>query len=224
MRAVKYDFRSNDDLHLSDFDLCILVPFYRRVLDDPPTMFNDAALKFLRGRVVERAISEEMEPMAVDDIYMTIDGTHPDGIPIEIKSTAEGSEFFDPKRNEHWIRRSMGYCLGYKVNEIYLVVYFLSGNMSDYLPWAIKRNKKTPDKYQSVSLRAWELEFTDKELQDNWTETLRRKAVLQEALRSGEPPDEAEVKRTYQEWQCKGCEMNVACYFFKNKIYGGKGK
>jgi hypothetical protein len=212
MHGVQYSERG-DEFHLSEFQLCPLPALYRRTWLKQPELSDDAILRFFRGRIIERAIAKEAESVVVDGIHCTVDDIHPEHGLIEIKSTAKGSEFFDPpKEQQDWIERMMGYAHAYSVQTFGLVVFFLTGNMSDYLPWAIKKNGRVKTGYRGIEMKAWRFEFTAEELKANWDEMLRRKAVLEEAL-NGIPMTEDEINSRRPTWQCKVCQYAVACEF-----------
>ena len=202
MPEVKYQFsRAIDEIHASDLDgLCMWKVYFRRTVCDAPEISNDAALKFLRGRVIERAIGTEQEPIERDGIILTIDDIHPLYGMTEIKSVMKDSSKFDPLDAKagypHWITRIKAYCYANDVDRMNLVVYFLVGNM-----W-IKKTK-------SVDLKAWELRFAKDELAENWAKLLDRRDALVAAFKAGEPPPATYAAK--ESWECKGCEMSVGC-------------
>ena len=142
MRAIQYDPEGRKEhIHASDLDgLCPLPAYYSRVIENPPPLDPEAGMKFLRGRVIERAIAHECPTVELDGIYCTIDDIYPEGIGlVEIKSTAQSSEGFDVVRDApQWLTRMKTYCYVYGVNQIGLVVFFLIGNMPSYSLWNLK--------------------------------------------------------------------------------------
>ena len=86
MRAVRYA-NKRTRTHLSDVTgLCLMQPYYHRVLDNPPPPSFRSCWSFLRGRVIERSIASELAPVVVDDVIGTVDDII-DGSIVEIKST-----------------------------------------------------------------------------------------------------------------------------------------
>ena len=83
MRSVRYT-QKRTRTHLSDVtSLCILQPYYHRVISAflPPSY--KSCWSFLRGRVVERSIALELAPVTVDCIIGTVDDSL-DGDIVEI--------------------------------------------------------------------------------------------------------------------------------------------
>jgi len=210
MHSIQYSERG-PEYHLSEFQMCPLPSYYRRVMPIVPPVDDASILRFFRGRIIERAIAKETESICVDEIWATADDLHPEYGLVEIKSTAKGSEFFDPvHENPEWLERMKGYCHVHKKTEIGLIVFFLIGNSSDFLPWAIKKNGKKPEKYLGVDFKGWRFEFTAEEIEDNWKEMIRRKELLKQALIDGNWDNE-EIERRRPSWQCKVCQYKVDC-------------
>src|SRR4030042_1532415 len=114
------------EFHAHEFDLCIAQSIYRRIMTRRP-MTIEEAIAFLRGRVIERALAEEADPIEVDGITMRIEDKEPrEGLVVsEIKSTLWGMHFFDPVKNCPWgIRRGKVYCYGANVLEMGITVVF----------------------------------------------------------------------------------------------------
>jgi hypothetical protein len=186
-------------IHLSDMDLCPDKVFYRQTLEDAPSLPDQSCLFFMSGLCIEDwLVPIKQEPVEKDGILCSVDDITPYGV-SEIKSTRKGLNNFDPKTSyPWWVFRCKGYCYALGITEINLVVFFWVGNRSE-IP---------------IALRAWRLSFEQAELDEHWKEVLRRKAILDEALRSGEPPKETWV----QPWECNACEMTVVCARYKERI------
>ncbi len=224
MKAIEYPPR-NTEVHLSDLQNCPLPAFYRMILppEELPEIDLDSALRFFRGRVFERAIGGELAPQELDGILCSIDDEPiMDGVP-EIKSTAKGSEFFSVEAEQKdWLERLMGYCRVYQLNVGHIIVFFLAGNMSDWLPWSIKRNTRKPEKYKGIALKAWTFEFTPAEINENWNEMVRRKKVLDNAVKyftpeNPEPIPLNEVNPRRPKWMCLYCIHREGCYAMVSK-------
>lgn len=192
-------------VHASECELCPMKPFYNRTLDEIPPLSDQSILFFTRGRLFERFISQERPPLELDGICGTVDGTTPDGELIEIKSTLQDMDKFNPASSQpHWIQRSKAYATIYGVNVINLVVFFLVGNM-----WTHKT--------EPTGLKSWRLEFTPEELADNWDYILLQRDKLLRAIGAGELPDEAWVKGRRMGFECKSCQFSVMCPYFNGK-------
>ena len=242
--AVRHSARrAFDRIHASDTDLCPLPAFYDRTVETLPTFHPIATLQMFRGRLIEHALTEELPPVCKNyggkiDIWMTVDGVYPgDKRYIEIKSTLESSDIMQPLEDHpDWTKRIMAYCWGHGVNEMYLFVYFLAGNLMNY-PWWMKSKLvalygegwRKKCSYATATTKAWLMKFTDSELGRNIKEVADRAVRLRNALDSDNvehwlPPDYVATQRPA--WQCKRCRYNVNyCYFMqKYKESDAKGK
>jgi len=234
MRAIQYDPEGRKEhIHASDLDgLCPLPAYYSRVIPDLPSLDAESAMKFLRGRVIERAIAQECPTIQKDGICCTVDDIHPEFGLIEIKSIAQSSENFDVVRDApQWVTRMKTYCYAYGVTQIGLVVFFLVGNMPSYTVWNLKDKSLRQQEYKSVDLRAWTLRFKPVELKENWIEILARADRLRKAIEEQKPFPPEYVRRflPYNKdksgekayWQCRGCKRyQPICYFYNEYVKG----
>lgn len=202
--AITYHRRGNE-FHLSDFDLCVHKTLLRLTRDDAPKLSPDSVLKFMRGRAIERFFGTEVEPLEVDGIIMTPDGTCPWGL-YEFKTTNTDSSRFKPNTARsgvypHWEQRMLGYMRATGADAITLAVYFLSGNTPSH-------KGQMPGR-ESVALQTFEgRPDSPNEVAENWDKILARKAALLDALNNATPlPD----KYTGEPWECKGCQFSEAC-------------
>jgi hypothetical protein len=215
MPAVQYNFsRGGEPAHASELDgLCLQQAFYRRIAGDDYPMSDQAAMFFLRGRVVERAIATEQPPREYEGVICTIDDYHAVHGIIEIKSTAMDAAKFDILKSsptKHWLVRAKTYCKAYAEDRITYVVYFLIGDS-----WT-KRTKR-------VDMRAWTVTFTPRELDDNWKLIAERRDALMSALkdfegRAGTSLDGGPDRKyaSQEEWLCKSCDFSVICPHIKS--------
>jgi hypothetical protein len=211
MPEVNYGDRDNEVIHLSDVTEgnCLAQAFYRLMASKRkaviPEISDSAALYFLRGRVVERSISEEIAPKECDGIVFTLDGFHPAyNLYVEIKSTAMGQTNFEPFQGQDaWWSRIMGYCHALGVKSMALVVIFICGDSASF--------KKPKDGIKKkVGLRAWVLDFDDAEIEGNWNKILCSKKELEDALESGVLNP---LAVTPQKWECPGCVWQPTCQY-----------
>ena len=208
MPAVRYTDKRTQ-IHLSDVtSLCLLQPYYHRVTLNPPKMSYESAMRFLRGRVIERAIATEALPMEKDGIVCTVDNLEPF---TEIKSTTEGSHEYKPeKEHPDWIKRMMGYCTVYEKKKMNLFVIFIAGNMINQLMYYWKKSKEKP-KYSSIDADAWAVKFTPEELKANWEWTIETKRLLEDHVEMGVSIPKEIIDITKPDWVCKLCEWAPMC-------------
>lgn len=210
MKAVNYPPREFDDIHLSDLDWdgsCAMIPYLSRTVDKEVKYTDLSILRFLRGRIVERTIADELEPIIKDDIICTLDD-FVDGFGYnEIKSTVKDCDPFNPITTfPHWINRIKGYIKAGGLARFNLTVLFWVGNV-----WTSRR-RGTP--FIPVELKAWTLlPDTDKEINDHWKECVRRRTILRTALDSGDPTELIEATNKYKpKWfSHDACEFREIC-------------
>lgn len=215
MRAVTYPPREFDDIHLSDLDWtgsCPMTSYFSRTVDEEVQYADLSILRFLRGRIVERAIADELEPIIKDNIICTLDDYDEFGY-SEIKSTIRDCDSFRPITTyPHWINRCKGYIKATEEPHINLIVLFWIGNT-----WTTKWG--SPERIP-VELKAWTLlPDTEKEINDNWKECIRRRDILRIALDSGDPTEliEATLKYKPKWFGCENCEYNNICSLGEEK-------
>ena len=226
-----------EGIHASDLDdnNCPLTSFYSRTLESPPPITRDEALKFFRGRTVERVIAQEAEPREVNGIWMTVDDVSDEYGLAEIKSTATSNVGFLPDVDfPQWVTRMKSYCYGYEKKQIHLVVYFLVGNMPSYTVWNIKDLPKGTS-YCGVDLRVWTYEFTDSELRAWWLLAEERAEELSGAILTHSPPSPDSVRERLPFrlnkkgekvfWQCRYCRYSPYCYYHEQfTLNNGNGR
>lgn len=211
--------------HLSDVTaLCLLKPYYHRVLKNPPKPSSDSCWRFLDGRNFERSIARELPPVTLDGIAGTVDDkitvNGEEGL-VEIKWTKDTCEVNPWATHEDWVRRMMGYCQMYNTNWMWLFVQFVAGNLMGYAPWI--GGFKNPPKYIPPVRKAWRFEFYNKELEANWAEIVECKEMMSECVKNVTPPDLDYVAKTLprnykgQAWVCKDCEYRFVCELFEKE-------
>jgi hypothetical protein len=146
---------------------------------------------------------EDAVGMEVDGVHMTPDFSSVTfagyGVPLaEMKSTRKSAKSFHPKDSPHYLMQVMGYCKGLGLTKAELIMYFIHGDYTERPP--------TP------TLDVWTCEFTQKEIDDNWADMLRRKGILEAALAAKELP-EPPIK--LGDWECNYCECKDFCPNFK---------
>jgi len=216
--AVHYD-GDRTGIHLSDLTSCPASAYYQKILGkDVPPNSDTNILHFVKGRGLERFFAEEQEGIIVDDISCTADGFYPEHGYLEIKTTAEQMDFFDPlTAHPEWIERILGYCTAYNQTYWNLVVFFLVGNMPNRLWWNIKEFGKSTEPYVGIALKAWRLSFSEAEITENWDMILVRKLKLEACIKNNTPPSKEWIDNVVQEWQHKICRFKNTCiYLHKN--------
>jgi len=203
--------------HLSDLTgLCLLQPYYHRVLQNPPMPSSDSCWRFLDGRNFERSIASELPPVTLDGIVGTVDDKievdGEEGL-VEIKWTKDTCEVDPLISHEDWIRRMKGYLQMYNRNWMWLFVQFVAGNLMGYAPWI--SGFKNPEKYIPPVRKAWRIEFDNKELEANWVEVVECKEMMEKCVRDVTPPDFEVVKRYRPSWICRYCHCKLVCELFE---------
>jgi hypothetical protein len=200
------------DIHLSDcqLGLCLAKPLIRRQLKERPPISDLSALRFLTGRVVERALAVELKPITYDGIIATVDDLHPDYGYGEIKSTDSSLSKFSPETMyRHWFSRISAYCRVLDITSFNLIVVFMRG---DY-----KGIRK--------GIKAWTLEFTPEEIEQNWMAIKERQARLLVALKDKtDLPQDCVTPAT---WECnpESCELWAYCTYRNGKsVFDEKGE
>lgn len=216
--SVKYD-GERLGIHLSDLTSCPAQAYYQKILGkDAPPNSDTNILHFVKGRGLERFFAEEQDGITVDGISCTADGFYQEYGYLEIKTTAEQMDFFDPlTAHPEWIERIKGYCHAYKQTHWNLVTFFIVGNMPNRLWWNVKEFGKSTEPYKGIDLRAWDLSFTKAEIINNWDTMLSRKYSLEKCLETETPPSKRWIDEQVQEWQHKICRFNGLCYYLEEK-------
>jgi hypothetical protein len=188
------DQEPREGIHLSDLTGCLGKPYWKR--KHPVSLPPHTLLGFALGWGLQWAIfgvDAEQELPEVDGIRCSVDAMITPEDLGEFKSTRKSSKDFHPREQEYWLQRAMGYCKVAGKSSIYVVVFFVCG---DY----------RPPRYE---LKAWQIEFTEEELADNWQQMVARKRMLERAL-AGELPVE-ELVRLRESWECDYCENTMNC-------------
>jgi hypothetical protein len=109
---------------------------------------------------------------------------------VELKTTRMSSGKEDLP--ETWLEYIMGGCYMRGANTYDLSVLHMLGNYKPPFP----------------EIRSYRLEFAEDELRANWDYLMERRAVYEEALKTGTPP----VPFSYcKDWECKNCRYKLQC-------------
>lgn len=174
-----------------------------------PTINDSSILNMARGRGIGTEIQRGFKKTEVevkrDDIRGDIDAigeliAEIYSTNLSLKSVEDISkvpEVFGIK-----VKQLMAYCYIKNEKKGDLIVFFLSG---DYSRFTDLLGEKI---YTGISpeLKCWTLEFTDKELNDNWKKILDNREEIREALRTGSPP-----LCVGEKWECKLCGFAYTC-------------
>jgi len=134
-------------------------------------------------------------PLELDGIHASIDFVKRDeALPVEIKSTRQSVEK-DFVKNQWWLEQIMCYVKIFGGNRALLYIVYLMGDWKETM----------------AGYKPWELEFTDKEIDDNWAEMLRRRDILLRSLEIDTPPVGPRLA-----WACKNCYVEKE--ICKNRI------
>ena len=200
-----------EGMHLSDLLFCNYKTYYRKKGLTAP-LSDEQVLLFMTGYAFQYFLFPK-NPILGELIYEKdgiicspdVEDEYIAGIEIplaEVKSTRMNMNKFKVEDNQHYIEQCAGYCAYKGVQSCDLIVFFVMGNYAPPFPNA----------------KIFEINFTEEELADYWKEFLRRKDVLEEALKNDTLPD---LHFGY-DWECQKnrCEVrDTLC-----PKYGGKNQ
>ena len=188
-----------NEIHLGrDILYCNYKSFFRRQ-GKVPAKSDNSILLFALGYALQFFLfpKNKEEVYCIDGIHLRpdIDNQYIAGIHIplaEVKSTRVSTKRFNIKEYPQYIEQCLGYCKAKQVTSAYLFVFFVCGSYQPPFP----------------TVDTWRLDFEKKEVDNKWQEFLERKAVLEEALKTGEYP-----KKHYMafEKECVYCEIKKIC-------------
>lgn len=202
-----------EGMHLSDLLFCNYKTYYRKKGLTAP-LSDEQVLLFMTGYAFQYFLFPKNDEKTyekdgiicspdVEDEYLWTSDCHPMGFKLplaEVKSTRMNMNKFRVEDNPHYIEQCAGYCCVKEVLSCDLIVFFVMGNYAPPFPNA----------------KIFEINFTEEELADYWKEFLRRKDVLEVALKNDTLPD----PHFGYEWECQKnrCEVrDTLC-----PKYGGK--
>lgn len=187
--------------HASEIYSCFRKVWYNRT--DPHQYDKETILKFALGFAMQEwFFGPEDEGQEINGVIFSPDKIIQDNI-MEFKTTRRSYEVyakdkdgkidksvpkvkFDVKANESWIERTGAYCAEFNVNKAHILVFFLFQN----------------------DLRAFTLEFTDKELEFIRIEVETKRVALEAAFEKKAAPS---VKTRTGDWECRMCPYLDKC-------------
>uniref|UniRef100_A0A6M3IRF3 PD-(D/E)XK nuclease superfamily protein n=1 Tax=viral metagenome TaxID=1070528 RepID=A0A6M3IRF3_9ZZZZ len=191
------DRKIDEPWHVSDLIYCLRKSFWGRTDPLPPTPRQ--AMLFMTGK----GLANELTGGEPEEEY-TLDGIvgHPDYVklypPWEVKTTRKKVDD-NPQtilEMRTWMEQIMCYMRMLKVTQFTLVEM---GLMGDYKP-------------PFPSLEVWELEETWDVIEANWQEMLRRRDVLEDAMKGlGLPPMSTLLDKKGGRWECRECAYLLRC-------------
>ena len=190
-------------MHCSEGELCPARAYYRRTIAPAPPLSDRAILTFMRGRLFERILADELPSITKDGISGRVDGLW-EGNLIETKSTAMDMDKFNPLTSQpHWLQRSKAYCHLHDKQKLTLVVWFIVGNM-----WTHRT--------VNTGLKCWDLEFTESEIRANWLHMQLQRSQLMACLEAGEAPNWSWIQSRLQvKYECGDCSFRDICTYPK---------
>jgi CRISPR/Cas system-associated exonuclease Cas4 (RecB family) len=189
-------------IHASECELCPARAYYRRTIVPAPPLSDRAILTFMRGRLFERILADELPSVTKDGISGRVDGLW-EGNLIETKSTAMDMDKFNPATSQpHWLQRSKAYCYLHDQEKLTLVVWFIVGNM-----WTHRT--------LNTGLKCWDLEFTQGEILQNWEKMKSERAMLMACLEDAFVPPHGWIAARLQKYECGDCSFREVCTYPK---------
>jgi len=186
-------------LHASSLIFCNYKAYFEST-EEVAVLSDERAIMFCLGHALQFFLfpvqQSDSEVFEVDGIQLT-----PDLLDMsisfyylhlaEVKSTRASSAKFSLYDNEHYIIQMKNYCKAVGVLESDFISFFLMGDYKPSFP----------------RLGCWNVKFTQKEIDDNWDEMLRRKVILEHAIENKELPS----PRITMPWECKYCDYTEVC-------------
>jgi len=202
-QSLVQEQKPREGIHLTDLTSpCLRKVFLSKTQRLPQTTEDFLRLALGRGHheMLEESPSAEVS-LEADGIKATLDGLERDGegdmVVAEYKTTRASAES-SPERFPWWLEQVMGYAWMWGTTKARLYVVHMVGS----------------HKNRDPQIKAYDLIFDGKELQENWQELIRRRDILQRALDLDDPP---EGPRQDMEWACKNCSGRNICAELRRK-------
>ncbi len=211
------EFGLREGIHQSDLNYCLNKAMFRRL---KPTQDADHnLLVFSLGYATQRWLTgqDKDEPeREVDGIKVTLDSMV-DGLPWELKATFQSTSR-PVEENVPWLRQIMAQCYVTGTTQAKLTRFCLLGNWK----WVYRPSK--PEKIAELVkefgenwaehpiLTAYDLTFTQEEIQRTWAWFLERKKLFQSILNTGKPLPKILALPSGQEYECSECEFKGDCH------------
>jgi hypothetical protein len=202
------EFSERTGTHCSDLIYCVNKQAFRRIYPLPTE--EDTLLLFSLGWSTQRWLTgqdKDEEPIEVDGIIVTRDclrGTAPWELKCTFQSSARPIE-----ENLHWVRQIMAQCYVSGTKTAYLSRLEVMGNWKSVFG---KKEEKGLPENRKPTLSAYRLDFTQDELDANWTWLKQRKELFEAILATSQPLPRAAALPAGQDYECGYCPYNgVQC-------------
>lgn len=142
-----------------------------------------AYVRFMFGFAIEAYLFHDeagSHRIEYDGVLLTPDGVASNEDILEMKTTGEWINKFDPASKPHWIERTQAYCAVRGVSRAHVAVVFL--HQRDY--------------------KAWTMEFTDEELAESKRTISERRVMFDKHRAAGTLPG---VETRRHKWECSYC-------------------
>jgi len=189
LKKITEDFHlseSRKGIHMSDCIYCLRKVYYNQTNYLSPT--PKEVKYFVRGIALQDAILQK-EPIPIEKDGIIFSPDYWDGKELlELKTTTMGRKRMDEGNfPKGWIKQIAAYCYALGISHGYLLVFILNDYSNDILP-------------------PYRLEFSEKELLDNWNEIVYNKSILEDSLKGGKLP-----LKTEEDWLCNDCRYALRC-------------
>ena len=188
MRVIQQQYlqpRNAEEIHVSDLIYCLRKAWFGRVEQLPPS--PQETMYFITGWGLQAAMLQNLrtEVITLDGIMMTPDYWNGDAELLELKTTMVGEKRLVANDfPETWLTQIMCYMKGTGLIEATLLVFQLM--------------QRKPYNFR--------IKCTLKEIDDNWAEVVRKKGILQAAIKAKAPPVPCNAG-----WECTGCRFELKC-------------
>lgn len=189
MMAEIADERSHPSV--TDLIYCLTKSFYNASKPVKPDETRKVQLFFTTGLGLEKALlvgrQGEKKSGVTEGIHWHVDSLNGVNTPLmELKTTRTSMKTPFEEINPRWWKQAMAYCKATGQTKMEFVVLYV-------IP---------------PELMAYDVEFEQSEIDENWNWLQSRKAVWDQALADGTWPEEYKYN---EPWECKECVYAMVC-------------
>lgn len=129
------------------------------------------------------------------------------GIPFELKATFKSGDK-GIEDEDSWLKQVLAQCYVTKTNQAFLTRLELAGNWKSIFG---KKEEKDLPENRKPTLHAFQLEFTQEELDENWAWLLDRRNLFKKILDEGKLLSKGYALPPNHEWEAGYCKYKEIC-------------